>query len=186
MAVTLSRRAILIMSLAAAGLALLTVFLLQTDEDRNPIRVKNNKLRIETEDKDAKWKKPGSAEKWRLDGGNRATTDRYSVTAYGAVPGCVAPLAGTSVEIKYQVASGPLQTFTFSLQRTGNKDEPVLDTDAPLTDDNGNKVRKLMPKDDPDGVITQMIVRDGSTEIGKCEFPGDRRVQIEICMHNCS
>jgi hypothetical protein len=186
MPVTLSRRALVGMALAAASLALLTIFLLQAeDEDRNPIRVKNNKLRIETEDKDAKWKKPGAAEKWRLDGGNRTTTDRYWATAYGAVPGCVAPLQGTSVEIKFQVTSGSLQTYTFSLQMAGNKNEPVLDTDAPLTDDNSKKVKKLMPKDDPEGVITQMTVRDGSTEIGKCDFPGDRRVQIEICMHGC-
>ena len=194
MAITISRRALLLTAVAAAALIALTLFLLGprlSDEDRNPIRVKNKKLRIETEDKDAKWHKPGAAGKWRLDVGNRLTTDRYTVTAFGADPAaeCPAQMSGNSVEFQFQ--AGPnlhVLTFSFQPQSSGAnpKLEPVLDTASTLKDDNSKKVKKLQIDGDPEGAITSLIVRDAATQIGKCSFPGDRRVIVELCMHNCS
>lgn len=194
MALTLSRRTLVLAVVAAAGLVALTLFLLGprlADEDRNPIRVKNKKLSIETEDKDAKWHKPGAAGKWRLDVSNRVTTDRYTVTAFGADPvaECPAPMTGNSVEIQFQ--AGPnlhVLTFSFQPQSSGGnpKLEPVLDTASSLQEDNSKKVKKLRINGDPDGAITSLVVRDGANQTGKCSFPGDRRVSIELCMHSCS
>jgi hypothetical protein len=193
MAITFSRRAIVATAFVAATLAVGTLVILKlttADEDRNPIRVKNNKLRIETEDKDAKWKKPNAAQPWRLDGGGRLTVQNYFVTAFGALPetACTPSLKGTSVDIQFKdTSSGAAHTLTFSLQLSGSKIEPALATDAGTTlrENNEKKVRKLSIENDPDMTITQMTVSDGGTPVGTCNFSGDRRVLIELCMHGC-
>jgi hypothetical protein len=181
-AITFSKRAILATALFATAIAVATWFLLGTDDDRNPIRVKNKLLRIESEDKQGSWVKPGAAEKWKLDANNRKSASEYIVTTYGA-DGCIDVMRGTTVEIRYEFPNTGAQarTITFSLQLNGNKTEPVLDSSVPMTADNSNKVKKLRMTDDVQGAITRLVV-GGTT----CTFPTDRRVSVELCMHNCS
>lgn len=195
MAITLSKRAILGLAVAAAGLFVVTLYFLSTaDDDQNPIRVKNKQLLIETEDKDAKWHKPGAGEKWRLDVGNRESSEQYTVTAYGANPDagnpCLKPLEGEEAEIQFQVTNGPLTVFTFNLERVGNKNQPAVSVSgATMSADNSNKVKRLRPNAGPnqlEGSITQLVVRKAGAPVATCSFPADRKVLVELCMHSCS
>jgi hypothetical protein len=50
-----------------------------------------------------------------------------------------------------------------------------------MTADNSKKRKILSMNDDKLGGISELVV--GSTT---CTFPTDRRVEVELCLHNCS
>lgn len=195
-----TRRVIVGASLVAAGAlgTLLILRLLAGDDDENPIRVKNKELRIESEDKEGAWTKvPAASEKWRLNVANRYSATQYVVTAYGANPdpeACKNQLTGTIVEVAYKYPNNAqgqppetTQTLTFSLVQSGPKTVPLLDSTTPMTEDNSKKVKKLRMSDDKVGGITRLTVKKDLSDAGtSCSFPADRRVAVEICMHNCS
>lgn len=194
MAITLSKRAILGLAVAAAGLFVVTLYFLSAaDDDQNPIRVKNKQLFIETESKDH-WDKPGASEKWRLKGGSHHDADQYTVTAFGANPeganACLKSLPGQEAEIQFQVTNGPLVVFTFNLERVGNKNEPAVTvSNATMTADNAKKVKRLRINAGPnalEGAITQLVVRNAGNPDATCTFPPDRKVLVELCVHSCS
>jgi hypothetical protein len=191
MAITISKRALVFTVLAAAAVGTATFIYLKVfvDDDQNPIRVRNKQLQIETEDAKAHWaKKSGEAKKWILDGHNPKDVAEYVVTAYGA-NGCLDPLKGKEVVITYEVSGSPV-TFAFRLapKNPGStKLEPELDAGVDMTADNSApKVKKLHRTDQSViGAITSLTVSNG-TAPGNCTFPADRRVAVELCMHNCS
>jgi hypothetical protein len=174
--------------------------LIAVSDDENPIRVKNKELRIESEDKEGAWTKvpnPGGSEKWRLNVANRYSATQYVVTAYGANPdpeACKNQLTGTIVQVAYKypnTAQGQppetTQTFTFTLVQSGQNTVPLLESTAPMTENNAKKVKKLRMSDDKVGGITELTVKKDLSDAGtSCSFPADRRVAVEICMHNCS
>ena len=191
MAITTTRNVLLITALGAGAIAAATILYLSlADDDQNPIRVKNKQLRIETEDKNAKWTKRASQEKWTLGIGNPTSATEYVVTAYGADPTCITPMRGDEVEIQYEVA-GAAEKFTFRLVPIGSSAnrEPELEASTAMTADNaGPKVKKLRRTAETGsvvGAITSMKVSGGGTS-SNCSFPKDRRVAVELCMHNCS
>lgn len=198
MAITLSKRAILGLAVGAAALGVAVFFLTTTEDDQNPIRVKNKQLLIEMEDKDAKWKKlPLAAEKWRVEVGNKLASDLYTVTAYGANPEgtnpCLQPLQGDTAEIQFRLTTGQVAILTFTLPKFGDKSEPQLEVSgATMKEDNEPKKVKRLQMNNPsggttpaEGTITQLSVLKAGAAVGACSFPADRKVLIELCTHRC-
>ena len=189
MAITISRRALLITAVAVAALVVVTYFVMKLfvlgSEDENPIRVRNKQLRIETYDRN--WIKPGAAEKWKMNNANPTASQQYTVTAYGANPGCIDPMTATTVEIRYSIPSTTggnpeVRTLSFSLElNPAGKAVPVLVPSVQMTADNSKKRKILSMVDDKLGGLSELVV--GNTT---CTFPTDRRVEVELCLHNCS
>ena len=188
MAITISKRALLITTLAVASLIAVTYFVTKFvlgSEDENPIRVRNKQLRIETYDRN--WIKTGGTEKWKMTNANPTASQQYTVTAYGANPGCIDPMTATTVEIRYSIPSTSggnpeVRTLSFSLElNPAGKPIPVVVPSIPMTADNSKKRKILSMNDDKLGGISELVV-GGTT----CTFPTDRRVEVELCLHNCS
>jgi hypothetical protein len=168
-------------AVGVAALAVGVFFLLADDEDRNPIRVKNKQLRIETDGKP--WVKPGGGETWKPNHPNGKSVNAYQVSVFGAnEPACATLLHSATVVVRYAFPNAGTQprTFTFRFQQTGSKSEPVIDAPVPMTAENNTNNKKLRMTDDTQGAITEAVV--GTTT---CTFPTDRRVTLELCMHNC-
>lgn len=189
MPITFSRRALLLTALFAAGVVVATLFVtkfLLGSDDENPIRVRNKQLRIETYEKN--WVKTGATEKWKMNNANPTASNEYIVTAYGANPQCTNIMRGTSVVITYEIPSASpdvrpeVRTLSFALElNSAGKPIPVLTPSVAMTADNSKKRKFLKMTDDKLGAIASVEVA-GTT----CTFPSDRRVEVELCLHNCS
>lgn len=188
MAITISRRALLMTAVIAAaliiGTLIVTRFILGS-EDENPIRVRNKQLRIETFEKN--WVKVGGVEKWKMNNANPTASSQYTVTAYGANPDCIDSMTATTAEIRYSIPSSSggnpeVRTLSFSIElNPAGKPIPVLVPSVAMTEDNSKKRKILSMTDDKLGAISELTVGTKT-----CTFPSDRRVEVELCLHNCS
>ena len=161
-----------------------------SDEDRNPIRVKNKILHFETEGKNSKWDPDGgTANKWRLKG-NKHGSGQYEVNAYGSTE-CLTPVSGETVDILFDIptSGGSVETrkFTAALEPVGNGSEPVLQAEEAMAADNSSDAKKLRfaRSPEPNGSIREVTIHTGQNT-KTCRFPSDRRVLVELCRGSCS
>jgi hypothetical protein len=167
-----------------AALVIKKFFLVLGSEDENPIRVRNKQLRIETYERN--WIKTGGIEKWKMNNANPTASTQFTVFAYGANAGCIDPMTSTTVEIRYAIPSASgnpeVRTLSFSLElNPAGKPIPILTPSVPLAADNSKRRKILSMTDDKLGAITEVTVGPKT-----CTFPSDRRVEVELCLHNCS
>jgi polyisoprenoid-binding protein YceI len=186
-----TKRIIVGASLLAAGVVGTLIFLkLRLADDENPIRVRNKILNFESEGSQTEWAADGSS-RWRLKK-NKHPSNVFEVNAFGS-SNCVTAVSGISVQVVFQQDDGTTRTFTITTDTEANpgqnpKREPVIElaNADDLDSDNAGYKKKLRIKNDPQGHITQIIVRPQSGDPVTCNFPAEPRVLVELCRGQCS
>jgi hypothetical protein len=187
--ITLTKTVILTTAALGAATSLGCNTFRPLSDDENPIRVRNEQLRIETYERD--WVPVGNTGKWRINNGNPTESTEYTVTVYGSKPesNCNGVMRAPNVDVEYAIPrpsgqSPDLRTFKFAIESpnpSGGRKVPILTPSVRMTPDNSHNWKILRMEQDDVGAISHVVI-GGKT----CDFPGDRRVEVELCVHNCS